>query len=284
MFTYRMVRKIGEGGFGEVYAGYQNETGGKVAIKFLNHLTPDALERFRREARILMRLSSSNVTRLIDFNFRGPRPFIVLEYCEYGSLQAWVTTRRSVRSIVAALTSVTVAMNEIHGQGGFHRDIKPSNILLQRDPQRGAVAKLGDFGLARTGNTLASNVTHGPYGTAGYMAPEVSFGRPFDWMCDVYSLGITGIELLTGGKNPLGLFNHKIPADLRSLLISMVHVDPDRRPNGSNIEERMMRISHQLPPESPASDVVSDLFKAGLLVCGSVALAHMIGDIVSRDS
>ena len=104
MPPYRMLKKLGAGGFGTVYHAIDGANGRQVAIKRLHALTPETRERFEREARILTEhLNNKFVVDLLAYDLSGDAPFLVLEYCEGGSLRSWVTSRRSWQEVVAAI-------------------------------------------------------------------------------------------------------------------------------------------------------------------------------------
>jgi len=246
MFTYSLYDEIGQGGFGKVFRGIQNQTGGLVAIKVLVNNSPDAFARFEREVRLLLRLQGPSIVRILDFNLDAPQPFIVLEYSEIGSAEKWIHDRQSPLNVVGMMATITHAVCSIHHAEGFHRDVKPGNILLFKDPSGGLTPKLSDLGLARTVDTISPQMTCGPYGTHGYMAPELYRGSLFTPHCDVYSLGITGIELLTGMRQPMSLFNADIPGRLRNLLLRMVSEDPAQRPDAQFALNEFVQIHQEI--------------------------------------
>jgi serine/threonine protein kinase len=278
MFTYRAFHQIGAGGFGRVFSGMQVETGGRVAIKFLHSKNPDHVIRFRREARILGQMNSPNIVRLIDMNFQRQDPFIVLEYCDQGSLQQWVADLQEASTVVAVLSWISGAVAELHSRGGFHRDIKPTNILLMKGKDGKLIPKLADFGLARTLNTIGPNVTRNGYGTIGYIAPELESGSDFDWRCDVYSLGITATELLVGDKDPLKLFNFRVPAALRDLVLAMRSKEPHLRPNAETITTNLRRIYQTIIHEERRrrDDGFKSVLALGALIGGGYLLAKAL--------
>lgn len=276
MFTYTRLGFIGSGGFGNVFAAIQKETGVMVAIKFLNDRTYDALERFRREARILFRMANPHILGIVDHNFKVSEPFIVLEYCDGGSLSDWVSRRQPLINIVATLASISHAVADLHSFGGFHRDIKPANILLKRTSSNAIIPKLADFGLARSEVTVSDSVTRNPLGTLGYMAPELRDGFPYDSRCDVYSLGITGIEILTGQRNRMALLRADIPSDLRNILWSMTSPDPSFRPSASSVTGAFVRVHESIRnAHSRDGDFFKGLLKVGLVLAGVFAVTEI---------
>lgn len=241
---FLMVRRINNGAFGEVWEGFDQFTAKKVAIKFLRR--GDALESFQREARILYeQINNPFVVRFIAANMAVNPPYLVLEYCEFGSLDSWIGTGRDWREIAVVLNHALAGLAAIHAIGGFHRDLKPANLLLTTTTLKGEqklVIKVSDFGLARRPLTVSPGMTTSAAGTPGYIAPEVLTGTPFSPNADIYSLGITGIELLTGSKDARSLAGANAPPEFIAILESMVRAAPDSRPDGPSIAQRLKKV------------------------------------------
>jgi hypothetical protein len=200
---YADPRLIGHGGMGRIYLAEDRELGRKVAIKVLDDrfASDEQLrERFKREALTAARLSGHpHVVTIFDVGEWQGRPFIVMEYLPGGTLG-----ERSHRQPVAPdaalgwLSQAAQALDDAHGLEVVHRDVKPANLLFdERDDL--AVA---DFGIARIADGTESGMTATGtvLGTAGYLAPEQALGQPAGPASDIYSLGVVGYELLTGGR------------------------------------------------------------------------------------
>jgi len=280
MYTYKLMKPIGEGGFGQVFLARQVQTGALVAIKTLHHVTPDTFERFCREGRILHRTTHHNIVRLIDQYVHLGRPYIVMEYCDKGSVRSWVSDRKPQISVVAVLASISNALAALHQAGGFHRDVKPDNILLQSDANQRITPKLGDFGIARSIHTISPYVTRSPWGTEGYMAPELAHGVDFDCRCDLYSLGVTGTELLTGSRDHLALFQTDVPGELRQLLLEMTNPSPSLRPTAWTASIRFREIYRAISEAEQRARESTSTNIGNLLVVGGVLwfLAAAFGD------
>lgn len=194
---YSVLKKIGEGGCGTVY--HARDTAGKdVAIKtMLPHLaeSSDAVTRFIAEAALGKWILHPNNTRVVDLSLETSPMFFAMEYLEGDTLGNFIRkngplTWKQVRDILIPVCEVLAA---VHAEGFVHRDIKPDNVFLRDD----GIVKLLDLGLAihiedvkdREGTCL---------GTPEYMAPENITGSRIDHRVDVYSLGITAYEMLTG--------------------------------------------------------------------------------------
>jgi serine/threonine protein kinase len=226
------MQKLGEGGFGSVFQAMRGAE--PVAVKFLNRADEEALSFFAREARNLYRLiSNPHVVRLIEYNDANTPPFIAMEYCVGGSLISWVMNVRPWPEVVAAMLHACAGLSEIHRLGGFHRDIKPENMLLSTDGNAWIV-KLGDLGLARI-PTDDSSMTQRAAGTRAYMAPELFAKQPYTSASDIYSLGITTCELLTGSRDLDSLSALAIPEPLRKLIQRFFHRSIDRSHSRSGV-------------------------------------------------
>ncbi len=227
---YDVVDEIASGGFGTVYLAHRIADNRQVAVKVLQLPNDANLQRFYREAKLLHReLENPHVVDLLDWDLGHSPPYIVMEYCSGGSLQAWVERRRPWKDVVVALSHASEGLRGIHARNGWHRDIKPRNLLLALPNGNRGVVKVGDFGLARVPTASSGPMTRSPHGTDGYIAPEVPL-TGHSLAADVYSLGITGIELHTGQRDPAGLTNDAGPKALRDFLRQMVDPVPGRRP------------------------------------------------------
>jgi serine/threonine protein kinase len=155
-------------------------------------------------------------------------PFIVLEYCEFGSLHSWIGSSNAKTALII-LNDISKALFGIHAANGFHRDIKPQNILISKETPERIIFKLSDFGLARLPPPYSRSMTNTAWGTQGYMAPEILNNNSFSTKSDIYSLGITLIELMTGNKNRISLDQIQIPDKFKKLILSMTAFNPDER-------------------------------------------------------
>src|SRR5207248_6043719 len=190
----------GTGGMSSVFRAHDRQLERDVAIKILHeHFAddPEYLERFRREARAVARLSHPNIVTVIDRGDDGGRQFIVFEHVEGENLKELVlrSGRLSVRRALELAIRIADGLAFAPDHGRVHRDVKPQNILLSRDGE----VKVPDFGIARSlhmehGVTQTGTVL----GTGEYLAPEQASGKPVSPATDVYSLGVVLWELLAG--------------------------------------------------------------------------------------
>lgn len=195
---YEILDAIGAGGMGEVYRARDTRLGREVAIKILpQHLasTPEARQRFEREARAASSLNHPNICTLHDIGLQDGVDFLVMECLEGETL-----AKRIARGPLDVSEAVDIALQvarglaEAHSRGVVHRDIKPSNVILTKQ----GVAKIVDFGLARVLESNTETLSQGITGTINYMAPEQALGKSVDARADVWALGVVLMEMLSG--------------------------------------------------------------------------------------
>ncbi|MDF2696174.1 MAG: Serine/threonine-protein kinase PknB, partial [Labilithrix sp.] len=208
--SYRLVKKIGEGASGEVFEAEHVELARKYAVKVLSAAhaaASDSVERFRREARAIAKLSHPNLVRLHDFGKSlDGRVFLVMELLDGKTLDIHVEERGERkgglpwREATSLAIQVARALEAAHEAGLVHRDLKPQNLFLTNE---GAL-KLLDFGvamaLADTADSEKRQKGFAVFGTPEYMAPEQVAGEPVDARCDLYALGCVLYELVTGAR------------------------------------------------------------------------------------
>ncbi|MCL2695015.1 MAG: protein kinase [Clostridiales bacterium] len=197
---YQILDLIGTGGMARVYKAVNLNNRRTVAIKMLKPEyteDPEFLRRFEREARATLQLSHDNIVRALGVGqFRG-LPYIVLEYVEGPTLKKLISSSGALplKSAISITCQVLDAIATAHGHGLIHRDIKPQNIIITG---RGRV-KLTDFGIARDAEATTRTFSGSEViGSVHYISPEQAKGEDVSLASDIYSLGVTLYEMLTG--------------------------------------------------------------------------------------
>jgi serine/threonine-protein kinase len=196
---YRLESRIGSGGMSTVYRAHDETLERFVAIKLMNREVAsdsDQLERFRREARAVARLSHPNIVHVIDAGEDESRPYIVFEYIDGETLKERIQRlgRLEIPEAVAYCVEIARALGAAHSNHVVHRDVKPQNVLIDHD----GTAKVTDFGIARTLEEEGLTADGRVLGTTDYVSPEQALGQHVSGQSDLYSLGVALYEMLTG--------------------------------------------------------------------------------------
>ncbi len=196
---YRLEEQIGSGGMSTVYRAFDPTLERWVAIKLMHRdisSDPDQLERFRREAKAVARLSHPHVVTVIDFGEDDGTPYIVLEFVEGETLKERIRRmeRLPVAESVAYAIEVGRGLSAAHAERLVHRDVKPQNVLIDQEGR----AKVTDFGIARSLEVSGLTAPGRVLGTTDYVSPEQASGHEVTEQSDVYSLGVVLFEMLTG--------------------------------------------------------------------------------------
>jgi predicted Ser/Thr protein kinase len=236
--AFEIVELLGKGGMGAVYKARQITLDRFVAVKILPpHISQDATfsERFAREARSLAKLNHPNIVSVYDFGQTSGLFYFVMEFIDGVNIrQAMRAGTLTSAEALKVVPQVCDALQFAHDEGIVHRDIKPENILVDK---KGRV-KIADFGLAKLlGKEVGDPALTGTQqvmGTLHYMAPEQVEGtKGVDHRADIYSLGVTFYEMLTG-ELPLGRFappSQKVQIDVRldEVVLRTLEKEPDKR-------------------------------------------------------
>ena len=193
---YRLISRIGSGGFATVYQAEHIYLNTRVAVKLLDtNLASGDLQNFLTEARTIAHLSHPNIIRIVDFDIEQNIPYLVMEYAPNGTLRQRHPkgTRVPLPLIVMYVRQIASALHYAHAQRLIHRDVKPENLLLGQKNE----IQLGDFGAALITRTSLILQTQNVIGTASYMAPEQLQGKPTA-ASDQYALGVVVYEWLCG--------------------------------------------------------------------------------------
>jgi serine/threonine protein kinase len=215
---YRVIRKIGEGGMGTVYAGEHVEIGKDVAIKILHpaySTQQDLVERFRREARAASRIGHPHIIDVTDFGTTEDGcAYFVMEHLDGIDLADVLSHERRLAPQRACGIAIQIcrALAAAHAAGVIHRDLKPENIfLVARDGQADFV-KVLDFGIARSMGRARRLTNPGvAMGTPEYMAPEQAEGGAVDQRSDIFSVGALIYEMVSGSPPQMSRDKELIP-------------------------------------------------------------------------
>jgi eukaryotic-like serine/threonine-protein kinase len=225
---YRLIRLISEGGMATVYEAIQLRLDKRVAVKVMVPALadqPEALARFRREAKITSRLAHPHIVQLLDIGTTATgQPYLVTEFLEGEDLEQRLARsgRLPLSTAMTILRQIASALAAIHAKGIVHRDLKPGNVLIVATEGITDFVKVLDFGISKVASS-GTNLTHTStvLGTPEYMSPEQASGRAseVDHRTDQWSLACTAWRMLSGHPPFMG-------TDLDDLLTSIVSAEP----------------------------------------------------------
>lgn len=260
---FQLVRRIGQGGMGQVYLARQVSLKRNVAVKILRtdlaaNLT--ALQRFKHEAEAVARITHPNIVQVYAIGESEGLHYMVLEYVEGRNLRDFINRKGplDVPNAINIMRQVASALHRASELGFVHRDIKPENILLTRKWE----VKVADFGLTRcfaTDQPLNLTQSGVSMGTPLYMSPEQVQGHPVDPRSDIYSFGVTCYHMLSGEPPFRGLTPFEV---------SLQHVQTDPQPLNEvrpDLPKEICAVVHKMMAKKPedryqtAREVLRDL-------------------------
>ncbi len=222
---YRIIKLIGEGGMGEVYAAEHVHIEKRYAIKLLKAeivSNAEAVSRFRQEARSSSSIGHRNIIAIEDFGqLPDGRIYMCMELLNGAALNDMITQPMPVDRLLNILIQTGHGLAAAHAKGIIHRDMKPENIFVTIGPQGEDVPKLLDFGIAKvSGNDGQNHLTRTGtiFGTPFYMAPEQALGNPVDARTDIYAVGVIMYECFSGslpfqGESFMGILTQHITTE-----------------------------------------------------------------------
>ncbi|MEJ7586391.1 MAG: serine/threonine-protein kinase [Ferruginibacter sp.] len=247
--SYEINAHLGQGGMGNVFRATDNMLGREVALKMLHPrltLEPQFLERFKKEARILAQLLHPNIAVIYNFIEQAGNHFMVMEYVEGTSLDDLLKKYGVLPAefVVPVFIQALEGLHHAHKKNIFHRDIKPANLMITGD----GTLKLMDFGIAKVAGEQKMTQVNKIVGTIEFMAPELIEGKDASSLSDIYSMGATLYELISGkipfeGSTDFNLMqailksktkppekiNAGIPKSLSDIVLKAMEKNPEQR-------------------------------------------------------
>ncbi|MEU4359666.1 serine/threonine-protein kinase [Streptomyces virginiae] len=266
---YRLQGPLGSGGTADVFHGVDEVLGREVAVKVFRVGTDTVTaDRFCDEARTLARLSHPALVTVYDAGRHGQGAFMVTELIRGVTLRTRMDAGPLGPVQVMRLgADISSALDHVHAHGVIHHDVKPSNILLGEEGS----PHLADFGLSRTVHERSHSAPDTLIGTVAYMAPEQFLGEGASTASDIYALGVTLLEALTGRREYQGTpmeigtahllrrphIPEGLPEDLARLLEKMTDQAPAARPDAAAVHQCLQDMAQAPRPRTPAGATLS---------------------------
>ncbi len=265
---FELIEELGAGGMGIVYRAYDKEVGEEIAVKVLHaEIARDeqVVDRFRNEIKLARRISHRHVCRMHELHQDGKQLFITMEYVSGRDLKALIKESGPLATgkAVSIAKQVVEGLAEAHELGVIHRDLKPQNIMVDKE----GLAKIMDFGIARSLRTAGMTAEGMIIGTPEYMAPEQVEGLEADERTDMYALGAILFEMVTGRvpfegdsalsvaykhKNEMPLpprkLNAQVPEPFNQLILRCLEKEKENRyQTADDLLADLVRIEEGLP-------------------------------------
>ncbi len=302
---YIIQEPLGQGGMARVYKGYQEHLDRMVAIKVLPSYyaaDPNFVNRFKREAQAMARLSHPNIVTVHDAGEQDGRLYIVMAYMSGGTLKSRMDHRMEMSEVLPVVNQIAAALQYAHERSIIHRDVKPVNVLLDADGR----AVLSDFGIAKVMESAEHHLTRpgAGVGTPEYMSPEQCRGSGVDPRSDIYALGVMIYEMLTGRTPfqadnytalahahiyeptpPPTLFNPRISPAVQAVMLRALAKEPAQRFRQATDLAAALEfaaggsgVGSNGPLAGPFIDDASGIRQATVLICphcGTMSKPHM---------
>lgn len=257
---YEVLKRVGSGGMADVYMAKDHKLNRNVAVKVLkSEYVEDEkfLKKFETEAQAVARLSHPNIVNIYDVGIEDGINYIVMELAEGITLKEYIRKKGylSPKETVEISTQIASAISHAHKNHIIHRDIKPQNILVSDT----GIIKVTDFGIAKatSSNTVTSTAT--AMGSVHYISPEQAKGRFCDEKSDIYSLGITMYEMVTGHVP----FDHENGVTIALMHLQNEITSPSQIRDGipDSLEKIILKCTMKKPEEryQTADDLIADL-------------------------
>jgi serine/threonine protein kinase/Flp pilus assembly protein TadD len=265
---FELIEESGAGGMGQVYRAYDKEVGEEIALKILHPeiaLDERTVDRFRNEIKLARRITHKNVCRMHELHQDGKQLFITMEYVLGQDLKGLIKESGALATgkAISIAKQVAEGLAEAHDLGVVHRDLKPQNIMVDKQ----GVAKIMDFGIARSLRATGMTAEGMIIGTPEYMAPEQVEGLEADQRTDIYALGAILFEMVTGrvpfeGDSPLSVaykhkneipippceFNVDLPEPFNKLILRCLEKEKENRyQTADELLADLIRIEDGLP-------------------------------------
>ncbi len=262
---YRILRRLGAGGMGEVYLAHDGQLNREVAVKLIRPDLSESrtiLDRFKREVHLSSKVTHRNVLRVHDLSESDGVFFLTMEYVRGRNLAALLRKegRLPIDRAVRIFREICEGLAAAHEQQVLHRDLKPQNILIDEADH----VHLTDFGLAKSLESDCLTETGAVMGTPDYISPEQVQGQPADERSDIYALGLILYEMLTGtlpfrgqttwevafqrvqsNPTPASRLNPKTPKYLQQILERCMAIDPSLR--APTVQAILSELEHAAP-------------------------------------
>lgn len=215
---YQIVERIGQGGFGKVYKGWDPSLKRYVAVKTCSFVDPELRQRFVQEAELAANLHHQNIVTIYDFGEQNGEPYMVQEYLSGEDMDRKIARGDAIelRTRIAWLRAIADGLGFAHARGIVHRDVKPGNMRIQDDGQ----LRIMDFGIAKVMEAERQLTQVGmSVGTTSYLSPEQLRGLPVDQRADIFSFGVLAYELMTGRRPFAG-------DSVSAIFYRIAHTDP----------------------------------------------------------